>query len=210
MNNYQDMYESLLKENEKQEKRLNIIIKQNDAQTKELLKLNEKLEEAAHTDPMTGAYNRRYFYETAKNMIALSQREGYSITIAMLDIDKFKNINDTYGHDIGDIIIKDFTKQIASCMRTSDMFARFGGEEFVILLNHITKEDAIAFCNKVRLTVQASDPVDDIKYAVSIGVSEILTTDNNVDDALKRSDLGLYEAKETGRNRVIHHSDLAK
>ncbi len=201
---YQKMYNELLIKYKQKEKRFLAVVKQSDRHLKTLIDLNKQLEEASNTDPMTGAYNRRYFYNTSKPMIALGKREKYDISIVMLDIDKFKNVNDTYGHDIGDIIIKDLVTQIDMHIRASDLSARFGGEEFVILLNNINKEDSIKFCNNLRLSIQKSVPVDNIEYTVSIGISKILDVDNNVDDTLKRADLALYEAKETGRNKVIY------
>ena len=152
---------------------------------------------------MTGAYNRRYFYNTSKQMISIAKREEYNISVVMIDIDKFKNINDNYGHDIGDVIIKDLVTKVTENIRASDLFARFGGEEFVMLLNHINKNDSMDFCNKLRIILENSIPIDNIKYTVSIGISDILDTDENIDIALKRADLALYEAKETGRNKVI-------
>jgi len=202
------LYGQLLKDYNLKEKRLKKILKQSDAQTKELLRLNEKLEQAANTDPMTGAYNRRYFYETARHMLSLARREHFDVMIVILDIDKFKNINDTYGHDVGDIIIKDLSSNIASTIRESDIFARFGGEEFVILLNNIDEENSIKFCNKLRLHIQDSKPYKDIQYTVSVGIGKVFDKDNNnVDYALKRADLALYAAKESGRNKVIYFNE---
>ncbi len=203
--NYQEMYKTLLIKFQKKEKRLEKILKQSDTQTKKLLQLNEELEKASNTDSMTGAYNRRYFYNTVKHMISLAKREKYNISMVMIDIDKFKNINDTYGHDIGDVIIKDLATQIDTSIRKSDVFARFGGEEFVILLNNINMKDSIDFCNKLRLIIQNNSPIDDIKYTVSIGISDVLDIDIDIDASLKRADLALFEAKENGRNKVISY-----
>lgn len=186
----------------KQEKRLNTIIKQSDKQTKQLLDLNDKLLDAANTDPMTGAYNRRYFFETAKKIISTSTKEGTTFYIAMLDIDKFKNINDTYGHDIGDVIIKDLTIQMNKTLRDSDTFARFGGEEFMAILTDTDEKTALEICENMRVTIEASVPVDNIVYTVSTGVS-MFKCGEIIDDTIKRADEGLYVAKESGRNRVI-------
>jgi diguanylate cyclase (GGDEF)-like protein len=202
---YQKLYNDLLLKYEQKEKRFLSVVKQSDRHLKTLIDLNKQLEKASNTDPMTGAYNRRYFYNTSKQMMALAKREKYDISIVMLDIDKFKNINDTYGHDIGDSIIKDLVNQINVHIRASDLSARFGGEEFVILLNNINKENTIRFCNNLRVSIQNSIPVDNISYTVSIGISEIAYNDKeDIDDTLKRADLALYEAKETGRNKVIY------
>ena len=204
---YKQKYEKLLKEYEKKEKRLEKILSQSDAQAKKLLELNEKLEEMSNTDPMTGAFNRRYFYNTAKHMVSLAKRENYDSSVVILDIDKFKNINDTYGHDVGDVIIKHLANEIGQNVRDSDIFARFGGEEFVIFLNDMDIQNGILFCERIRQMIQDSNPIDDIKYTVSIGISSILHNDESVDIALKRADLALYEAKETGRNKVIEYKE---
>ncbi|RLA77921.1 MAG: hypothetical protein DRG78_16280 [Epsilonproteobacteria bacterium] len=201
-------YEKLLELYNKQKKQMSTIIKQSDRQTKKLLTLNEKLSDAANTDPMTGAYNRRYFFDASKQIISLSKRENLNLSVAMIDIDFFKAVNDTYGHDIGDIVIKDLTKQLSNSLRASDLFARFGGEEFVLLLSNTTNEQAIVITDKLRKAIELSCPISDIKYTVSIGLAEILNSDKNIDTAIKRSDLALYEAKDTGRNKVVSFNNL--
>ena len=105
MNKKKLSYEELLELYETQTRRLEKIIKHSDNQTKELLRLNKELEDAAHTDPMTKLYNRRFFYDISNKIISMSLRENLPVCVAMLDIDKFKNINDTYGHDQGDKVI---------------------------------------------------------------------------------------------------------
>lgn len=203
---YKQLYEELLVQHEKHKQRCSRIIIQSDRHAKELNKLNEKLEEASNTDPMTGAYNRRFFYRTSEHMISIARREKYPVSVAILDIDHFKNINDTYGHDIGDVIIKDLVHQLEQNMRKSDLFARFGGEEFVVLLNHTDiNHNAMGFFERLRTVIENSTPVDDVKYTVSIGVSPVLDSDEKIDTALKRADLALYEAKESGRNRVVEY-----
>jgi len=172
--------------------------------TKELTQLNEKLSLAANTDPMTGAYNRRYFFDASKQMIALSKRNNLPMCIAMLDIDKFKNINDTYGHDAGDIVIKEIVEQVHTRIREEDILVRFGGEEFLILLPNTTTEEALIICERTRETIENSYPIENVKITVSIGISELLETDSNIDIIVKRADTALYEAKRTGRNKVIY------
>lgn len=133
MNNKKLSYEELLELYETQTRRLKKIIKHSDSQTKELLRLNKELEDAAHTDPMTKLYNRRFFYDISNKMVSMSQREGLPLCVAMLDIDKFKNINDTYGHDNGDKVIIFLAQILKSSVRNEDVLSRFGGEEFLLL-----------------------------------------------------------------------------
>jgi len=205
--NYKELYENLQKDYSTLERRLEKIIKQSDNQYRELLQLNERLEIASNTDPMTGAYNRRYFYNISKHMTLLARRGKYNVSLAMFDIDKFKNINDTYGHDVGDEVIKDLVNQITLHTRQTDIFARFGGEEFVLLLNNIDEETSKEFCDKLRTIIETSTNISDVNYTASIGVATVeLDSEDSIEDALKKADLALYNAKESGRNKVVVYS----
>jgi len=174
------------------------------------LEMFEKISNLANRDFLTGAYNRRYFFETANAIIAKNYRKQTPIILATVDIDKFKNINDTYGHDIGDIAIKDVVKILDTYMRNSDLIARFGGEEFCILIEEITLEDAKNLFEKIRMKFETNKVVisDELSigFTVSIGVSYII--DNDISKMIKISDNALYEAKETGRNKVVIHDKL--
>jgi len=171
--------------------------------TKELETLNQELTKLSNIDPMTGAYNRRYFYSIVKEIIALSKRENKSITLAMVDIDNFKNINDTYGHDIGDEVIKTIVNKISSEIRDSDIFIRFGGEEFVILLPNTSIDKSMVILEKVRKTIEECKSVKDVSFTISIGVAEYIYSEINFDKVLKRADDGLYIAKNSGKNRIV-------
>jgi len=195
-------YEKLLHKNQKQERRLEKIMHQSDMQTKELLKLNEALQKAANTDPMTKAYNRRFFYEKAEQILQTSNKQ---LSIAILDIDKFKAINDTYGHDVGDVIIKHLANTIRDYILPGHLFARFGGEEFVILFHSANKKESINFCDNLRKIIEQSTPSKQTKYTVSIGVTHILPNETTLEQSLKRADIGLYIAKENGRNKVEYY-----
>ena len=203
---YKLKYEEIVEKYKKQERRLEKIIKLSDRQSKALMELNKGLEISSNTDPMTGAYNRRYFYATANKMLDIAKRQKYNMSIAMFDIDKFKNVNDTYGHDVGDIVIKDLVNTISSNIRNSDLFARFGGEEFVLLLNDTDTIKGVQLCDKLRILIKNSIPASDIRYTVSIGIADISERDENISIGLKKSDLALYEAKESGRNKVVHYN----
>jgi len=202
---YKALYEDVLLKYRKKKERFKKIMELNDRHSKELKELNAKLRVASITDPMTGAYNRRYFYDSATQMIALARREGFNISLAIMDIDDFKNINDTYGHHIGDIVIKNLVSMVKEHIRASDLFARFGGEEFVLLLNNIKEENGMNFFNRLREIIKDSSPKDDIRYTVSIGMTNILKKDKDIDEALKRADKALYKAKRSGKNQVIKY-----
>jgi diguanylate cyclase (GGDEF)-like protein len=116
----------------------------------EILYLFDRTRDLANKDFLTGLHNRRFFFESANAIFSKAQRDKKDICIAMFDIDKFKNINDTYGHDIGDIAIKEVAHILSSHLRESDLIARFGGEEFCVLLQDISKDDAIKLFTKIR------------------------------------------------------------
>ncbi len=162
-------------------------------------KNKSELENLANTDSLTGLYNRRHFYELINPLLSILKRENKVSAILMLDIDKFKNINDTYGHDVGDKILKDVTRVTSKNIRESDIFARFGGEEFIVFLPNTNYKSAILVAQKVRKSIENIRSVQDIKSTVSIGISEIL---DDVGVAIKEADIALYRAKENGRNRV--------
>ena len=195
--------EDLLELYLKQERRLKKIIAKNDAQNKELLELNSELERLATRDPMTNVYNRRYFLEAAEKIIKTSIREKQELCAIILDIDHFKKVNDNYGHDVGDKVIISCANTVSSIVRESDIFARFGGEEFVVLFPNTNVDGAKVIAEKIRLTIEAT-PVESINITVSIGLARFNAKEiENIDQLIKQADLGLYEAKEGGRNRVI-------
>ena len=166
-------------------------------------KSQDELKFLASTDSMTKLYNRRYFLEASVNIINIAQRDKNNMSILMLDIDKFKNINDTYGHDVGDNVIVVFANILKNNVRKSDLVCRWGGEEFIILLHHTNIDDAFKLAEKIRheielLYVKIKDDKA-IQFTTSIGVS---TVDSDLELAIKKSDEALYEAKESGRNKV--------
>ena len=176
--------------------------------TKELLVLNKKLEGMAHIDSLTGAYNRRYFYEISKKIVSFTKREKKPLSLAMLDIDKFKDINDNYGHDVGDQILKIFVTKIKNNIRESDVLVRYGGEEFIILLPSTDIEHALVITEKLRLIIESCNVIKEVKFTVSIGVSTFLSSTDNLENLMKRADRALYKAKGSGRNRVVCSEEL--
>jgi len=170
----------------------------------ELLDLFKQVTDLANKDFLTGAYNRRYFYHSADIIYQKVKRKGLKVAVAMIDIDKFKNINDTHGHDVGDVAIKEIKKICDENLRESDLMARFGGEEFCVFLEDINLSDTQKLFEKLRTafegnTMQINDI--EISYTVSIGVFYGLL--ESVEDMVNASDKALYDAKTTGRNKVV-------
>jgi len=169
--------------------------------------LQEELKLLASTDSMTKLFNRRYFTEMSESLLDLAKREKTQSAIIMLDIDKFKNVNDTYGHKIGDDVIISLSKLLQKFTRKSDVVSRWGGEEFVVLLPHTDLDGALVIAQKIRVSVENfSLQVNDnkvLKFTISIGVSAVDTqNDLNIEASIGRADEALYEAKESGRNKV--------
>ena len=176
-----------------------------------LEKLNKELEELSNRDPMTKAYNRRYFADISKKMLNLSVRNKKNISLIILDIDHFKKINDTYGHSVGDDVIILLAKTLESCIRESDISARFGGEEFVILFNNCDLEYTYKLAEGIRKIIERLEVTTDegkLKFTVSIGVAQYDTLEDNmsIENTLKRADDCLYDAKKNGRNQVVKHN----
>ena len=171
--------------------------------TSELHELNSELTKLTNIDALTGAYNRRYFYSISKELLALAKREKKSLSLAMIDIDNFKQINDTYGHDVGDNILKKLVQKIDEEIRESDILIRFGGEEFVLLLPNTSIKKATMVMENIRQEIEQCILADNIYCTISIGVSEYNTQDSDIDASLKRADQGLYTIKNSGKNRVL-------
>ncbi len=179
---------------------------------KELKASYEKLQELAQTDPLTRLYNRRYFSEISSNILNLAKREKKPLSVVMLDIDKFKRVNDTYGHQVGDEVIVSLANILKANKRESDIVCRYGGEEFVILLPNTPIDGAVNFANKLREKVQSYilnlDDGTILKFTISLGVSSVnLEKEATIEKALNRADEALYESKNSGRNRVSLKED---
>lgn len=169
--------------------------------------MEDYLKNMANTDPLTGVGNRRFFMEEGKKEYFRSKRYAQSLSLLMMDIDKFKNINDTYGHDIGDVALKALAKLCLDTLRTSDMFARLGGEEFAAVLTSTGIDGAVKLAERLRANVEAMatpSAKGEIRYTISIGVTQMTrAAGEDIEVMLGRADKGLYLAKEGGRNRVI-------
>jgi len=168
-----------------------------------IIELFEQTRDMANKDFLTGSYNRRYFFETGNITYQKAKREERSLCVAMFDIDKFKNINDTYGHDVGDVAIQEMAKVLNDGFRKTDLIARFGGEEFCVLLDNITLENATILFEKLRNTFENNTiqiNSHSIKYTVSIGV--YYGNENTIESMIKKADEGLFTCKSNGRNQV--------
>jgi diguanylate cyclase (GGDEF)-like protein len=166
---------------------------------------NELLQISRH-DSLTGAYNRGYLTDLANREVALAKRHNRNLSIAMLDIDHFKKVNDTYGHDIGDKTIKLLVDTCQKNLREIDHFGRIGGEEFVCVLPEVGAADAMLCAERLRTSIEAlqiETPSGPLRFTVSIGVAELNAQYANWETLLKEADKALYNAKNGGRNRSV-------
>jgi diguanylate cyclase (GGDEF)-like protein len=155
---------------------------------------------------MTGLNNRRFLEEYVETLVASVQRKHAHAAILMLDLDYFKMVNDTYGHDAGDAVLKALSTVLKQSVRASDMVIRYGGEEFLIILMDSQGESAERVAETIRaaveaLKVQVAGVV--LQKTISIGISDFPTDSDTFWQAVKFADVALYQAKEQGRNRVI-------
>lgn len=176
--------------------------------TLELLQANQKLEKLATTDPLTGIANRRKMTDQISHELERARRFHHPLSVLMIDIDHFKRINDTYGHEVGDKAIVATAKQLTESMRGVDFVARFGGEEFVLLMPETHVEVAMHAAERLRATISAmSVPAEDgaaVALTISVGVSfaDPMGAPDTPSSLLVRADKALYRAKREGRNRV--------
>ena len=173
---------------------------------KRLSSSRDELERQALTDPMTKLYNRRYLSEITPHLLGLMRRNNSRLTVVMLDIDKFKNVNDTYGHQVGDDVIIKLAETLQKHTRTSDVIFRLGGEEFLVLLPETGVEGALSVAETLRsevdkLMLLLGDEIE-LRFTISLGVAEVQKDEKSFDLSMTRADAALYEAKESGRNRV--------
>ena len=162
----------------------------------------------AVTDPLTGLYNRRYMSVHVGAMVDAAADRGKTVSVLALDVDHFKAVNDTYGHDAGDEVLKELARRIKANIRNIDLACRTGGEEFVIALPETDAEVAYKVAERLRRAVggkpfNAGPEAGNLTVTVSIGVAELENAAESLDDIVKRADEALYRAKREGRNRVI-------
>ncbi|NQY25010.1 MAG: diguanylate cyclase [Campylobacteraceae bacterium] len=191
-------------------KKTQVLLNKSNFELSELAKeknlLLEKLKEQANRDPLTNMYNKRHFAIISDSILELTNRSKESLSVIMIDIDKFKNINDTHGHIIGDKILILLANKLMSLVRKSDTIARVEGEEFAILLPNTSATQANILARKIREEVEKTifeESTTKINFTISLGVYEFnKKEDKNINSVLHKADKALYAAKNSGRNRV--------
>ncbi len=169
------------------------------------------LKETTLRDPMTSLYNRRFLNELLNSNFASRVKDGFSHAFLMMDIDFFKSVNDTYGHDVGDEVIKRLALIMKESVRGSDISVRYGGEEFLILLNCTIQKKAVKLAQDIRKEFEEEKFVGNSKIfskTLSIGIAYYPNDADTLNETLKHSDEALYEAKSTGRNKVVEFKSL--
>jgi diguanylate cyclase (GGDEF)-like protein len=176
------------------------------ARTRTLLEFKAYLdvcEEAAFTDHLTGLANRRRFERQLEREVGRTLRFGHPFSLLMIDIDNFKNLNDSFGHDAGDDAIRAISKVLREGTRGIDLAARIGGEEFAVLLVETDQQGGVEVAERLRLAIRALELRSGGKVTASFGVAECPTDAQTAVDVLKASDVALYEAKGRGRDQVV-------
>lgn len=175
--------------------------------TVEMIRSIKTARDASLKDYLTGLYNRRYFFEVLPTYMANVKRDNFSLALGILDIDNFKLINDTYGHDTGDLVLAEIGRKLGESCRKGDLLFRFGGEEFVIVAINLSQKEALSFFNRVRSSIQATtfnSKESKFSVTVSIGVSFVSKSQyKTIKELLNEADSKLYQAKRTGKNKVV-------
>lgn len=171
----------------------------------QIKRAHDEVRRLSVTDDLTGVFNRRHFVDRAKQELARARRYDGTFAIVMLDVDAFKSVNDTHGHLVGDIVLQTIAGMCAELCRDTDIFARFGGEEFIFLLTETHEAGALVFAERVRTTVEktpimTSDTI--VRLTVSVGVAAHREGDSELATLIGRADSAVYCAKSEGKNRV--------
>jgi diguanylate cyclase (GGDEF)-like protein len=158
----------------------------------------------ASSDPLTGALNRRAFFDICEYELNRSHRYGHATTIAYIDLDNFKGVNDRLGHTVGDNLLKTVTNTIAAHVRSTDILSRFGGDEFVILLPETPADAAVTFLGKIHQQLNLAMAAKNWPVSFSIGAITYPRSPPGVDEVIKKADMLMYEVKRSGKNRLLH------
>ncbi len=163
----------------------------------------EIISRLARTDALTGLHNRRSFSENFAMAASSARRNGYPLSLISIDLDHFKSVNDTLGHNVGDLLLTEFSALIAGMLRTEDLAARWGGEEFIILLSHSDGNAAASLAERIRSAFERTpNSAAPLPVTASFGVAQLREGEEE-SDLIKKADLALYRAKHEGRNRVV-------
>lgn len=183
-----------------------------DRQNRELEQVNERLRRLSITDGLTGLYNHRHVHELLHEENERIKRSGEYLAVVMLDLDRFKQLNDTHGHPTGDIVLAETARILRENAREIDMIGRYGGEEFIALLPGAEEDEAALFAERVRHAVEEFAYLQDgkeIRMTVSAGVASGRAGDHDSpDELIKLADTALYAAKEGGRNRIVRSTEV--
>ncbi len=174
----------------------------------EMRAANRKLEELATIDPLTEAKNRRAWNEKIAEEWSRATRYGTPLSLVLLDVDKFKSYNDTFGHQAGDEVLRQVARVAHSAIRVTDFFARYGGEEFALVLPNTDAEGALVLAERLRAGIEGA-PWKERGVTASFGVATLDGDMKSSDDLMRAADEALYGAKERGRNRVLHAREMA-
>jgi diguanylate cyclase (GGDEF)-like protein len=180
------------------------IARMSDGYQQTLIERKELLDQAAHHDALTGLSNRRDMVERLNREVHAAARHGYTFSVILCDIDRFKQVNDTFGHKAGDTVLKEVSRAVVDTIRSEDVCGRWGGEEFLTLLPHTEESDALEVAEKIRVAIERLQTVFDgaaIRCTVSAGVAGYHLGDD-IDTVIRAADVRMYEAKQLGRNQV--------
>ena len=171
----------------------------------ELERSRQDIHTLAITDDLTQIFNRRHFFELAQRELERSRRNGHPLAIVLFDIDDFKEVNDSHGHLAGDIVLRETCQACRVIVRSYDVFARFGGEEFIFLLPDTDEPRAIVVADRLRQVIAERVVFFDtgnVQMTISIGIAIFNPKKDTLDDIISRADSALYQAKELGKNRI--------
>ena len=174
------------------------VFEQTKKQQKELTRL-------AMTDQLTGLYNRHSLFDIGPKYLSNAIRHKFAVSLLVIDLDHFKNVNDTHGHGVGDNVLKSVGQVLNDSCRSEDLVARYGGEEFVMILTHCDLDFAAKKAENIRLAIEKSKP-NDLTITASIGAAALNISDS-FETLFEKADKAVYEAKDTGRNKVVVHPD---
>lgn len=166
----------------------------------QLLKLNSLLSQQAIRDGLTGIYNRRHIFEILRDEVVYNHRYGPVLSVMMMDLDEFKKVNDYYGHQAGDSVLKQAANILLNCIRESDQLGRYGGDEFLLILPHTDLKSAGLVANRIVQAFEDAVFIDNIKIKISIGVTSY--NEESVEELIRRADVLMYQAKKNGGSQI--------